>query len=93
MPGGAYMNTDNSFIWPTVDTMDCSVKYSIQPPFPELYKDDLVAIVQVFDRLDDIGIIPGLEEVEISVRFFEDSSWIVIGYGETGEPCVLRIES
>lgn len=59
----------------------------------ELYKEDLQMLQTVMDYLEDVtNGVEGLFSVEIRVKPADISSWIVIGWGEDGHPCVLRFE-
>jgi hypothetical protein len=63
--------------------------------FTELYGNDLEAFLNVFDHLDKVtgSLGLGVHEIEIRVRTYEDGNWAVIGWGESGDPCILRFES
>lgn len=66
-------------------------EYSV--PTPELYLDDLVTIRQVMAKLDDIALVEGVFQTEIRVKTYDGSTWVVIGYGESGDPAILRFEN
>lgn len=57
----------------------------------EWYPEDLQALLEVMEKLPDLAVIEGIYEVEVKVRTDMDA-WAVIGYGESGDPCVLRFE-
>lgn len=57
----------------------------------ELYKEDLEVAVEMFERLAEFASMPHLHEVEIRFRA-NDGPWITVGYGEAGDPCILKIE-
>lgn len=59
----------------------------------ELYEEDLNTLITVLDCLEDLSKVEGLFEVEIRVRVDDVDTWAVVGYGESGDPCVLRFES
>lgn len=60
---------------------------------PELYKEDLQMLQTVLDYLEDVtNGVPGMFSVEIRIKPDDISSWIVVGWGENGDPCVLRFE-
>lgn len=56
----------------------------------ELIRADLQMVLAVFEKLDLIAGINGVHEVEISVKN-EAGDAITIGYGESGEPCILDV--
>lgn len=58
----------------------------------ELYKEDLHLLSNLLGYVEDVANNDGLFEVEIRVRIFEGDHWAVLGYGEAGDPCVLRFE-
>lgn len=58
----------------------------------ELYHDDLNTLLELLDRVEDLAMVDGVSEIEIRVRVNEESTWAVLGYGESGNPCVLRFE-
>lgn len=68
----------------------------ITPPVnaaaPELYKENLITLNEVLSNLDSIAGLPGVFDVEIRVKVDDVASWAVIGYGESGDPCILRFE-
>lgn len=59
---------------------------------PELYKDDLKAIIRLLDSVEKIANDEAVFDVEVRVRLYGDNTWIVLGYGETGDPAVIRFE-
>lgn len=59
---------------------------------PELYESNLITLTQVLHALEDLTKVDGLFACEIRVRVDDVESWAVIGWGEAGEPCVLRFE-
>jgi hypothetical protein len=59
----------------------------------ELYPENLETLIKVTDALPDLSFIDGVFEVEVRVRVdAESDTWAVIGYGEAGDPCILRFE-
>lgn len=63
------------------------------PVTPELYRYDLEVLQKVMGALEEItSDIDELFSVEIRVKTDDISTWIVIGWGESGDPCVLRFE-
>lgn len=60
---------------------------------PELYPENLDTLKAVMNLLPALGQIDGIFEVEIRVRIDDVDVWAVIGYGESGDPCVVRFES
>lgn len=59
----------------------------------ELYKEDLDSLMTILDSLEDISGVDGVFAAEIRVKFDDCPTWVVIGWGESGNPCVLRFES
>lgn len=59
----------------------------------ELYKEELITLSRLLGYVDDVANQEGVFEVEIRVRFDDTDSWAVLGFGEAGEPCVLRLEN
>ncbi len=59
---------------------------------PELYKDDLHLLTDLLEYVDQIANHANVCEIEIRARIFEGEDWAVLGYGEAGDPCVLRFE-
>lgn len=59
---------------------------------PELYDDNLETLRQVLQSLEGLTTISGLFACEIRVKVDAVEAWAVIGWGEAGEPCVLRFE-
>lgn len=60
---------------------------------PELYPENLQTLSDLLDKLGDLSQINGVFEIELRVRVDDVDTWAVIGYGESGDPCVLRFES
>lgn len=58
----------------------------------ELYQDDLNTLLELLDRVEDLAMVNGVSEVEIRVRVNDESTWAILGYGESGNPCILRFE-
>lgn len=60
---------------------------------PELYSDELETLKQIIDYVDNItSNVPKLFSIEIRVKMDDVDSWAVVGWGEAGDPCVLRFE-
>lgn len=59
---------------------------------PELYATDLRALEKLMTALEDISAINNVYEVEIRARVDDVDTWAVIGWGEAGDPCILRWE-
>lgn len=59
---------------------------------PELYADNLNTLKRVLDALEQLTKIEGLFAAEIRVKVDDVESWAVIGWGEAGDPCILRFE-
>jgi hypothetical protein len=58
----------------------------------EWYPENLQTLLDVMDALPDLAAIDGLFEIEVRIRVDDMDTWAVIGYGESGDPCVLRFE-
>lgn len=58
----------------------------------ELYSEDLETLRRLTDMLPALASVDGVFEIEIRVRVDDVFTWAVIGYGEAGDPCVLRFE-
>lgn len=59
---------------------------------PELYREDLVVLTEVFDHLETLSQVSGVFAVEIRVKAADVNSWAVIGWSESGDPAILRFE-
>lgn len=59
---------------------------------PELTLDDLYTIGKALAYLEDIAEIQGMHAVEIRMKTEDPTYWTVLGYGEAGDPCVIRFE-
>lgn len=59
---------------------------------PELYPENLETLKHIMARVPLLANIEGVHELEIRVRVDDLDTWAVIGYGETGDPCLLRFE-
>lgn len=59
---------------------------------PELYPENLDTLKHIMNRLDLFAKIDGVFGVEVRVRVDDLDTWAVIGYGESGDPCLLRFE-
>lgn len=59
---------------------------------PELYPENLETLKHIMARLDLFGNIEGVFGIEVRVRIDDLDTWVVIGYGESGDPCLLRFE-
>lgn len=58
----------------------------------ELYPENLRTLQNILGYVEDVGNQDGVFEVEIRVRLDDVDEWAVLGYGESGDPCVLRFE-
>lgn len=58
----------------------------------ELYNTDLQTLLKVMEYLDEVTSNTGVFSIEIRVRTDDVDEWAVIGWGEAGDPCVLRFE-
>lgn len=59
----------------------------------ELYQADLQLISRLLGYVEDISNNEGVTELEIRVRIFEDDQWVVLGWGMSGDPAIIRFES
>lgn len=60
---------------------------------PELYPENLDTLKTIMNRIETLAKIDGVFEVEIRVRVDDLDTWAVIGYGESGDPCLLRFDA
>lgn len=58
----------------------------------ELYPENLKTMLELMDKVEELAAINGVYEVEIRARVDDVETWTVLGYGESGDPCVLRFE-
>lgn len=58
----------------------------------ELYPENLNTMLELMKALPELSAIDGVFEVEVRVRVDDMDIWAVIGWGEAGDPCVLRFE-
>ena len=58
---------------------------------PELYEDDLIKITAAMGVLDSLSQ-TGVFSCELRVKTDDVDTWVIIGYGEDGEPAILRFE-
>ncbi len=82
-PPNIYTSTDTNIRFHKVEQMNS----------PELYPEDLDILKTLLARLPTLAGIQGISEIELRVRMNDERIWAVIGYGEAGDPCVLRFES
>lgn len=59
----------------------------------ELYPDDLRTMINIMGYVEDVANVEGVSDIEIKVRINDEETWTVLGYGESGDPCVLRFEA
>ena len=59
---------------------------------PELTLEDLQTIQKALIYLEELAGIRGMHAVEIRMKTEDPTYWTVLGYGESGDPCVLRFE-
>lgn len=78
---------------PTYPSTTTFIQRETKVTSPELYADDLDVLKTLMARLPTLAGIEGVTEIEIRVRMHDENSWAVIGYGEAGDPCVIRFES
>lgn len=65
------------------------VKKSVK--IPELYQENLDALSNALREFEGIET-SGLFDLELRVKIDDVECWAVIGYGESGDPCILRFE-
>lgn len=58
----------------------------------ELYEGDLCTLQEVLQYLDSFMDIGGIVDVEIRIKPVNSNIWAVVGYGESGDPAVIRFE-
>lgn len=58
----------------------------------ELYPENLNTMLELMKALPELSAIDGVFEIELKVRVDDMDTWTVIGWGEAGDPCVLRFE-
>ncbi len=58
----------------------------------EWYPENLEALLAVMKYIPELALVEGVHEIEVRVRVDDMETWAVIGYGESGDPCVLRFE-
>lgn len=59
---------------------------------PELYPENLDTLKTIIARIPTLSKIEGIYDIEIRVRMDDFDGWAVIGYGESGDPCLLRFD-
>jgi len=59
---------------------------------PELYPENLDTLKHIMARIPLLANLEGVHEIEIYVRMDNVDTWAVIGYGESGDPCLLRFQ-
>lgn len=69
------------------------IQVPIIQKIPELYPENLETLRKLVDMIPALASVDGVWEIELRVRVDDVSVWAVIGYGESGDPCVLRFES
>lgn len=75
----------NTFFYPPT-------KVEATMKIPELYPENLDTLKHIMARMDLFSKIDGVFEVEVRVRIDDLDTWAVIGYGESGDPCLLRFD-
>lgn len=70
-----------------------SITNPVVTKIPELYPENLETLRKLVDMVPAIASVDGVYEIELRVRVDDVDTWAVIGYGESGDPCVLRFES
>lgn len=84
--GQIYPNTPQVFFPPVTEV-------KLGPVVPEIYQPDLDTLSRVMDHLGNVAAVSGVFDIEFRVKLEDGSSWVVIGYGESGDPAILRFES
>lgn len=66
----------------------------IHKPVPsfELYESDLRNLANLLGYVEDVANNEGVFDVQIRVRFDDTEYWAVLGYGEAGDPAIIRFE-
>lgn len=70
----------------------CSSRKKVNIKMPELYSENLDTLKTIMARIPMLSKIEDIYEVEIRVRIDGIDTWAVIGYGESGDPCLLRFD-
>lgn len=79
-------------IYPSTIFYPSSTKEEKTVKIPELYPENLDTLKHIMDKLDLFTHIKGVFDIEIRVRIDNVDIWAVIGYGESGDPCLLRFD-
>lgn len=58
----------------------------------ELYPEHLDTLKLVMEEIVNVESIDGILEIEVRVKLEYGDRWAVIGYGESGDPCLLRFD-
>lgn len=58
----------------------------------ELYDTDLRTLAGLLGYVEDVANNEDVEDLEIRIKLVNSDVWAVLGYGEAGDPCVLRFE-
>lgn len=58
----------------------------------ELYDSDLRQLANLLGYVEDVANNESVEDLEIRIKLVDSGVWAVLGYGEAGDPCVLRFE-
>jgi hypothetical protein len=59
---------------------------------PELYPENLDTLKHIMARIPTLANLDGVYEIEVRVRMENVDTWAIIGYGEAGDPCLLRFD-
>lgn len=86
----AYPNTNR--IYPSTVWYYPPPKIEGTMKIPELYPNNLETLKHIIARMDLFSKVEGVQEVEVRIRIDDLDTWAVIGYGESGDPCLLRFE-
>lgn len=95
----AYVNVINDGYGSKFEITAYRGQYKMKPAeekvackIPELYPENLRTLAAVMEQVEVLSSIDGVFEVEVRVRVDDVDIWAVLGYGESGDPCILRFE-
>jgi hypothetical protein len=64
-----------------------------QTMIPELYPENLDTLKALLQAIPVLAGVDGVFNIEVRVKIDDVDIWAVLGYGESGDPCVLRFEN
>lgn len=78
--------------WYPSTTTTTKLVFGDKVKIPELYPENLDTLKAVMENLERLSSIEGVFGIEIRVKVDDVDAWAVIGWGESGDPCLLRFE-